>query len=194
MDLPVLTAVISVSGTLLGTIVGGCLTMYTTFFLNKRRERVEFRMACRLIAGELQRSEHVFSVMAELKRWWPSEVEPGMKAWEEHRHVLASYLSYETWTAVQQAIMTAHLANRRSAHAHATKQETMDDEDTQWMAECVESIQKAQTGLLPYLWEPRFSRREIAAYLRHSPTGRVSRDHPWLEDQVATRTPPNKGR
>ena len=38
MDLPVLTAVISVSGTLLGAIVGGCLTMYSNFFLNRRRE------------------------------------------------------------------------------------------------------------------------------------------------------------
>jgi hypothetical protein len=37
MDPPVLTAVISVSGTLFGAIVGGCLTMYSNFFLIKLR-------------------------------------------------------------------------------------------------------------------------------------------------------------
>jgi hypothetical protein len=182
MDVPVLTAVIGVSG----VIVGGCLTMFTNFLLQKRRERAEFRIGCRLIDGDLGESEGVISCSLKIKRWWPSEVEPGMKAWEEHRHVLASYLSYETWTAVQQAIMTAHLANRRSAHAHATKQETMDDEDTQWLTGCIEDIQEGQTGLLPYLWEPRFSRRLVAAYLRNSPTGRVSPDHPWVKNQVAT--------
>jgi hypothetical protein len=193
MDVPILTAIIGVSGTLMGASVGGCLTPFTNFLLQKRREQAELRIGCRLIEGELQESEHVISIMLEFKRWWPSEVEPKIKAWEEHRHVLASYLSYETWDDVQRAIFAVHNTNQRSAHAHAAKQETMHDGDTLWVAGCVEYIQKGRTGLLPYL-EPRFSRRLVAAYLRRSPTGRVSRDHPWLEDQVATRTPPNKGR
>jgi hypothetical protein len=54
MDVPVFTALIGVGGSLMGTIVGGCLTMYANFFLNRRRERTEFRMGCRLIAGELE--------------------------------------------------------------------------------------------------------------------------------------------
>ena len=53
MDVPILTAVIGVTGTLMGTIVGGCLTMFTNALLQKRREQAEFRIGCRLIAGEL---------------------------------------------------------------------------------------------------------------------------------------------
>jgi hypothetical protein len=186
MDVPVLTAVIGVVGTLMGAIVGGFLTPFTNFLLQKRREQAELRIGCRLIDSELQESEHVISIMLEFKRWWPSEVEPGIKAWEEHRHVLASYLSFQAWADVQRAILAVHNANQRSAHAHAAKQETMRDEDARWVAGCVEYIQKGRTGLLPYLWEPRFSRRLIAAYLSQSPTGRVSRDHPWVKDQAAT--------
>ena len=90
MEVPVLTAIICVGG----IIVGGCLTMFTNYLLQKRRERAEFRIGCRLIDSDLGESEDVISCTLELKRWWPSEVEPRTKAWEEHRHVLASYLSY----------------------------------------------------------------------------------------------------
>jgi hypothetical protein len=74
MDIPILTAIIGVSGTLLGTIVGGCLTTFTNFLLNKRRERAEFRIGCRLIAGELWESEGRLSSVLGAKQWLPSEM------------------------------------------------------------------------------------------------------------------------
>jgi hypothetical protein len=110
MDVPILTAVISVSGALLGTIVGGCLTMYANFFLNRRRERAEFRIGCRLIAGELQENEAVINTMIERGRWVQSEMIPETKGWEEHQHVLASYLSYEAWRDVWSAMWSVRSA------------------------------------------------------------------------------------
>src|SRR5271165_2727841 len=92
MDVPILTAVISVSGALAGTMVGGCLTMYSNFFLNRRREQLEFRIGCRLIAGELEQSVAIMKVSLRSKSWWRLELEPGTKAWEEYQHVLASHL------------------------------------------------------------------------------------------------------
>jgi hypothetical protein len=142
MDVPVLTAVIGVSGTLLGTIVGGCLTTFTNLLLQKRRERVELRVGCRLLASELQESEHVISVMLEFRGWWSSEIQP-VKAWDDYRHVLASYLPYETWATVQRAVVYVRSANQRSAHACATEErQTMVDVEIEWVADCVEGIRK----------------------------------------------------
>jgi len=51
MDLPILVAIISVAGTLLGTVVGGCIVTGGNYLLARRREKLEFRTACRLIAA-----------------------------------------------------------------------------------------------------------------------------------------------
>ena len=53
MDVPILVAIISVSGTLLGTVVGGSVVTCGNFLLARRRENLEFRTACRLVATEL---------------------------------------------------------------------------------------------------------------------------------------------
>jgi hypothetical protein len=85
MDVPVLTAIISVGGTLLGTIVGGCLTTFTNFLLQKRRERAEFRTACRLIYSELAENEGLISDSLATKRWWSSEIVLGIFSnWLRH--------------------------------------------------------------------------------------------------------------
>ena len=72
MDVPVLTAIIGVSGTLIGAIVGGCLTTFTNFLVQKRREQAELRVGCRLIASELSAYEALIYASLEQKRWWPS--------------------------------------------------------------------------------------------------------------------------
>jgi hypothetical protein len=152
MDVPILTAVIGVSGTLLGTIVGGCLTTFTNVLLQKRREQAEFRIGCRLIDGELQEYEGFISSVLETKRWWSSEVEPGTKAWEEHQHVLASYLSYEAWCDVRMAIMARHFAHHLSITALAAQHETIDDTFARMLADYVGDIQKGRASLNPYLY------------------------------------------
>jgi hypothetical protein len=125
MDVPVLTAIIGVSDTLLGTIVGGCLTAFTNILLQKHREQAEFRMVCRLITGELQEHEAIISAHLKLKRWWPSELQSETQAWEEHQHILASYLPYEAWFDVRLATMGLRFTNHLLVNARAEKDETI---------------------------------------------------------------------
>jgi hypothetical protein len=154
MDVPILTAVIGVTGTLLGTIVGGCLTTFTNFLLQKRREEAEFRIGCRLIIGEMQEIYISIASSLDTKEWWPSELELGMKAWEEHQHVLASYLPYEEWRAVRSAILMVRIATFLSVNARAAKTETLSDEDAQRLTTVIKDIQKGQAILRPYTRKP----------------------------------------
>jgi hypothetical protein len=152
MDVPILTAVISVSGALVGTIVGGCLTMYSNFFLNKRREQAEFRIACRLTASELEENEGLVRSCVEAKIWWLLESEPGTKAWEQHQHVLASYLSYEAWTDVWAAIRGAHFAHNLAVAADKVKVRTIGDErHVSALTSYAAQLQKGRVSLEPYL-------------------------------------------
>jgi hypothetical protein len=167
MDVPILTAVISVTGTLLGAIVGGCLTMYSNFFLNKRRERAELRTGCRLIAVELEEKGAFVSSMLDRKRW--SQIDLGQlstEAWEEHRHVLASYLSAEEWDVVRNAVRAGRYGLIIAATAREDKMEEMDDFHTRLFAELVEDIRRGQTNLQRYLTKPR---RQLLKPLRLRP-------------------------
>jgi hypothetical protein len=114
MDVPILTAIIGVGGTLAGTIIGGCLTTFTNFLVKKRQERAEFRIGCRLITSELSEYEDLFEAALEAKAWWSPGLEPGTKAWEEHRHVLASLLPDGAWDDVQLAIRRIHFFHHLS--------------------------------------------------------------------------------
>jgi hypothetical protein len=156
MDAPVLTAIISVSGTLLGAIVGGCLTMYSNFFLNKRRERAEFRVGCRLIADELNEYEILIYALLEQKRAgvrpsWSSVEEPETNAWEKHEHVLASYLPYEAWRDVRAALQEARSSNLLAARARRENTETITDVEFALLNSHRLRIQKGQASLHPYL-------------------------------------------
>jgi hypothetical protein len=129
MDVPILTAIIGVSGTLMGAIVGGCLTTFTNFLVQKRREQAELRIGCRLIASELSEYEALIYASLERKRWWPSLDEPETQAWEKHEHVLASYLPYEAWRDVRRALQDARSGNILAASARQEKTETISDGD-----------------------------------------------------------------
>jgi hypothetical protein len=156
MDAPILTAVISVSGTLLGTIVGGCLTMYANFFLNKRREQAEFRIGCRLVAEELEDKGSFVSAMLKQKSYFQFDLKQLVtEAWEEHRHVLASSLSAEEWDDVRKAVRAARYSLILVAVAHEDKAKEMGDAHTQLLASFVEDIGKGQTSLQRYLTKPR---------------------------------------
>jgi hypothetical protein len=151
MDAPVLTAVISVSGTLLGAIVGGCLTMYSNFFLNKRRERAEFRMSCRLIAGELEENQIFLKALLETPRFWKYN-ELATEAWKEHRHVLATYLPSEAWSSVEWAVQVV----RRAREIMVTNDEETSSEETiaaatKELREAPEFIATGRASLQPYI-------------------------------------------
>jgi hypothetical protein len=108
-----------------------------------------------LIADELQQTDIFISAMIKRKRWWSSEPEPETKAWEEHKHVLAAYLSDEAWNDVGGAMRSLHFAHHLSAYALKVKQETFDDEDAQLVAGLMATLQKGQASLQPYLRQRR---------------------------------------
>jgi hypothetical protein len=130
--------------------------MYSNFFLNKRREQAEFRMACRLIEGELSDYEFLIRTSVETGTWWPSEAEQGTTAWEQHQHVLASYLPFEAFTDVWEAIRTVRLTVSFAQAARLYyKTGNVDDSQRGRLAEYAERIRKGQASLQPYLREPR---------------------------------------
>jgi hypothetical protein len=159
MDAPVLTAVISVSGTLLGAIVGGCLTMYSNFFLNRRREQADFRIGCRLIAGELELNAVFVGAVIKYKHWWVADTDLTTEAWEEHRHALASHLSDENWRDVLSAAQAVHHGQLIWAQARRDNAEKMDDGDVQMLTKLVADITRGHTSLRQYLTKPKPLRR-----------------------------------
>jgi hypothetical protein len=78
-----------------------------------------------------------------------------MKAWEEHQHVLASYLSYEAWHNLRVAVRGVHWAHHLAVNALAN--ETIGDTQTRLLAAYVQGTQMAQATLQPYLREPKGS-------------------------------------
>jgi hypothetical protein len=151
MDVPVFTALIGVGGSLMGTIVGGCLTMYANFFLNRHRERAEFRMGCRLIAGELEENQLFLSALLETPRLWKYD-ELATEAWKEHRHVLAPYLPSEAWSNVEWAVQAVHRARVLMATVGEEGQpEEMINAATKLLSELLEKIATGRTSLKPYI-------------------------------------------
>ena len=167
MDVPILTAVIGVGGSLMGTIIGGCLTMYSNFLLNRRRERAEFRIGCRLIAGELGENHALVTTLLRRRRWsFPDLLEPGTETWKEHRHVLASYLPSEAWRDLQWAVLAVHQARFLWTNARMNETEEIDDAGAQLLTGLVEQIARGRTSLQPYLEKPR---RRLLQPLRTGP-------------------------
>jgi hypothetical protein len=166
MDVPILTAVIGVGGSLMGTIIGGCLTVYSNFFLNRRRERAEFRIGCRLISGELRENHVVVITLLQTRRWWDfDQLEPGMEAWKDYRHVLAAYLPSEVWHDVQQAVQAVHQARLVRTAASVDNPKEIDDAGVRMLTGIEAQILKGRSSLQP-LEKPR---RRLSDPLRVGP-------------------------
>lgn len=95
MEIPILVAIISVTGTLLGTVVGGAIASFGSFYLTRRQERLVFRTACRLVAVELQDNSFIVEFALKNKLWWRSDEELTTEAWKQYQNVLAPHLPYE---------------------------------------------------------------------------------------------------
>lgn len=115
MELPLLVAIISVTGTLLGTITGGVIVSYGNFFLTRRKEQLEFRTACRLVSAELQDAHHTVKFALDNEKWWRPGDEIATDAWKEYRKVLAPYLSYDAWSDVRLAGLNLSKVNALAA-------------------------------------------------------------------------------
>jgi hypothetical protein len=100
MQLPVLVAIISVIGSLFGTITGGAIVVWGNRTLAVRKERLELRTACLLIATELHAAQLTVQFALDNHQWWRPDDDIKSEAWEKYKHVLASHLSYGVWSDV----------------------------------------------------------------------------------------------
>jgi hypothetical protein len=99
------TGIIGVVGTLLGAIAVGSLNLFSNVFLNKHRERLEFRTASRLVAEELRRNRAILSTARSIRYGiFDPDRTLTTEAWMQFKSILAQNLPYEAWSAVQDAI------------------------------------------------------------------------------------------
>ena len=98
----------------MGTITGGVIVSYGNVYLAQRREQLEFRTACRLIATELQVAQNTLKLALKNKHWWRPDEELTTEAWKQYKNVLAPHLSYGAWSDLWLAIRNINQATRRS--------------------------------------------------------------------------------
>jgi hypothetical protein len=144
MEVPIVVAIISVTGTLLGTIVGGSIATYGNYYLAKRRERIEFRTACRLVAAELQDNYVTVAQLVKSKLWWRSDLQLPMEAWNNHKHLLAHHLPRDVWLHVRLAAMAV---NSISKVAGRVNSEEISEPQMTMLAGFQEGIMKGRVSL-----------------------------------------------
>jgi hypothetical protein len=151
MDVPILVAIISVTGTLLGTIVGGTLTTFGNFLLSRRRERLEFKTACRLVAGELDLSATLLSGPIATHYTWAPDNDLSLKAWEKYESVIASTIGFDAWTLVQDAVGAVHKVNFIMSR-HRGKNETgiIGDDAVDLLGRWQGEMEQGSSALRPY--------------------------------------------
>jgi hypothetical protein len=77
------------------SVVGGCGVLYGNLYLARRRERLEFRAACRLVAAELQDNSLIVEFALKKRLWWRSDEELTTEEWKQYKSVLAAGLPYD---------------------------------------------------------------------------------------------------
>ena len=162
MGVPILVAIIAFSG----TVVGGTIVTAGNYFLARMREQTEaartaetqsreLKMACRLIASELQQNYLMVEYFGlKEKRWWRPDEELSTEAWKQYQHLLAPRLSFDAWADVENAVINVNHAN--VMHAAPRPPNNPDNiflpETVTALTILVESMRKGRDGLKPYLF------------------------------------------
>jgi hypothetical protein len=153
MDVPILVAIISVSGALLGTVVGGSIVTGGNYFLARRKEKLEFRTACRLISAEFQDAYHTVKFALEKKRWWHPAEELATEAWKQYKNILAPNLTYDAWSDVRLAAQDIKYANLLASapRPQDKTEEIFLKEMERALTLLMESIERGRAALMPHL-------------------------------------------
>jgi hypothetical protein len=151
MQLPVLVAIISVVGTLLGTITGGVIVSYGNIYLVQRREQLEFKMASRLIFRELEIAQSVVKVALDNHRWWRPDEELTTDAWKQYKHLLAPQLSYRAWCDVWLGVRDLNDANLLAAAPRGSAAEVLLPATENTLRILSKGIEIGRVALLPHL-------------------------------------------
>jgi hypothetical protein len=153
MELPILVAIISVGGSLLGTIVGGSIVTGGNYLLARRREKVELKTACRLISTELQDANLTLKFALESKRWWHSHETISTEAWKQYKNILAPSLSYDDWVNVWMAEGYINHANALAAapRPSGVMEDILLDPTITALTSIMKSIEAGRVRLIPWL-------------------------------------------
>jgi hypothetical protein len=153
MDVPILVAIISVGGTLLGTVVGGTIAIYGNAHLAKRRERLEFRTACRLVAAELQDNSFIVEFALEKRLWWRSEEELTTEEWKQYKSVLAAGLPDDALADVKFAVRGVNNASLLAAASRPLDKpdEIFSEPTVEALTLLLKNMKKGRVSLMPYL-------------------------------------------
>jgi hypothetical protein len=145
--------VIAVIGTLAGTITGAAIVSFGNIYLAKRRERLEFRTACRLVATEFHVAQLTVKQALEAKHWWRPDEELTTEAWKQYKHVLAPYVPYEAWDDLWLAAKEINHANLLAAAPRQTgkEQEIYLPETARALTVLLQGIERGRMALMPYL-------------------------------------------
>jgi hypothetical protein len=93
-----MTALIGISGSLLGVIVGAFLTRWIDFQHERRREVREATASALILREELRDMRAGLTVILKKKEHNDPFLWEGLEAWEEHRErLLAKDISHKAW-------------------------------------------------------------------------------------------------
>ena len=153
MNVPILVAIISVGGTLLGTVVGGTGVLCGNLYLARRRERLEFRAACRLVAAELQDNSLIVEFGLEKRHWWRSDETLTTEEWKQYKSVLAAGLPYDALADVKFAVRAVDNASILAAAARPLDKpdEIFLEPTMEALTLLMKNMKKGRVGLMPYL-------------------------------------------
>jgi hypothetical protein len=127
MDVPILVATISVTGTLLGAVLGSTIATFSNFAVSRRRERLDFRTGCRLVQSELSANEALLKAHLETKTWWGDRFELGTSEWIQYKSVLATHLPTDDWHKIRLAALAVSIIDGM-ASTPSMKEAISDDE------------------------------------------------------------------
>jgi hypothetical protein len=149
MEVPILVALTSLAG----TIVGGGIVIGGNYFLARRREKLEFRTACRLITVDLQYARLLVTRALVTKLWWRPDEELTTEGWKQYKNVLAPYLSYDAWNDVWMAVGEINHVNLLAAAPRQPDrtQEIFLDETVKALTVLLTIIETGRVRLLPHL-------------------------------------------
>ncbi len=104
---------------LLGVIVGGLLNGGVGLFTEHRRRKAEAKVAARLLYSEIEGNQLTSYLTLSAGKWTHAKVGFSVEEWNLHRTVLASVLSDDDWTAMDNYYATAVTLALMLTHAEA---------------------------------------------------------------------------
>jgi len=93
------------AATLLAVIVGGAVSYWVQYALNRRREKGEAKAAARMIQGDLAIAASRMQDMVEKDPTWYGYDDLTLANWDARQGVLALHLDSKTWEVVSQSAL-----------------------------------------------------------------------------------------